>query len=96
MSLDRALSAGKLVAMWAGRAVGTAFIVFAGYLWLATPSPDCNPLRLFGCGLLDLGIGGMIGSALRWLLICVIAALGVALWQWKPSDKRAIKADSAI
>lgn len=94
MSSGRTLSAAKLVAMWAARAVGTVLILFAVYLWLATPSPDCNPLRLFGCGLLDLGIGGIVGSALRWLLICIIAAPGMMLWQWKPSSGNGVaKAD---
>jgi hypothetical protein len=74
----------RLVAMWVGRAIGAALIVFAVCLWIFTPSPNCNPMRLFGCGLLDIGIAGVIGSSVRWLVISVIGALGVALWQWKP------------
>lgn len=74
--------------MWLGRAVGIALIVLAASIWLFSPSPDCNPMQLFGCGLLDLGISGVIGTTLRWLIISVIAAVGIMLWKWKPAANK--------
>lgn len=78
------MHAAKLVAMWTARVVGTAFILLAVYLWLFTPSSDCDPFKLFGCGLLDLGITGVLGTVLRWFLICLVATPGLMLWHWKP------------
>jgi hypothetical protein len=78
----------KLIALWVGRAVGAALLLLALCMWLFTPSPDCNPYRLFGCGLFDLGIAGIIGSTLRWFVICVVASIGLVLCQLKPATKQ--------
>ena len=62
------------------RALAIPFFVGALAWLLFSPGPDCDPRRMFGCGVLDIGIGGVLGNMANYLIACLIAVPGVALW----------------
>jgi len=61
------------------RALAVVCFIAAFALWLLSPAPDCNYRVIGGCGLLDVGLGGL-DSMLAWGLVSVVAAVGIWLW----------------
>lgn len=65
---------------WVYRALAAPFFVGAFGWWLLSPGPDCDPRQFGGCGIFDIGLVGIFGTFLNWLIVCLIAVPGAFLW----------------
>ncbi len=59
--------------------------IAAAFAWMffgpnLLPQADCDPGALFGCGLLDIGVGGVAATMLNGGAKLVVAAVLCAVW----------------
>lgn len=60
----------------AARAAGALLICLAFLQWITFDYPDVNP---FWPG--AIFVPGMLSQVLNWIVVCVIGATGLGLWQ---------------
>lgn len=60
--------------------VSIPFFLLAILKWITYSYPDYNIFSIGGDGILDLGIYGTIGLVINWIIVVLLAFVGVWFW----------------